>query len=352
MPHSEPMPEIPTKKRTYTNPVYKGYFADPFVWEYEGVYYAIGTGAAEAEGQVEEIADALQGDRSTDKLRVFPLLRSDDFLNWHFAGNALLRPDPALGNNFWAPEVAYCDGVFYLYYSVGHEDQNHQLRVATSDRPLGPYQDVGQSLLDLSDCPFAIDPHPFHDNDGQWYLFYARDFLDTEGGVRVGTALMVDRLEGMTKLAGMGKVVLRARSNWQRFLANRPMYGGIYDWHTLEGPCVRQYAGRYYCFYSGGRWETENYGVDYGVADSVLGPYSDADNEAGPRVLRSIPGRVLGPGHNSIILGPDGQTEYIVYHAWGTNMEARQMFLDKLIWTADGPRCLGPTWTSQTIVSK
>jgi GH43 family beta-xylosidase len=346
------MPEIPTEKRTYTNPVYKGYFADPFVWEYQGVYYAIGTGAAEAEGQVDEIADAVQGDRSTGNLCVFPLLKSDDFLNWHFAGNALLRPDPALGNNFWAPEVAYCDGKFYLYYSVGHEDQNHQLRVATSDRPLGPYQDVGRSLLDLSDCPFAIDPHPFRDNDGQWYLFYARDFLDTEGGVRVGTALMVHRLEGMTKLAGLGKVVLRARSNWQRFLANRPMYGGTYDWHTLEGPCVRQYAGRYYCFYSGGRWETENYGVDYGVADSVMGPYSDADNEAGPRVLRSIPGRVLGPGHNSIILGPDGQTEYIVYHAWGTNMEARQMFLDRLIWTAAGPRCSGPTWTPQTIVSK
>lgn len=350
MPHTEPTPETATEKHTYTNPVYKGYFADPFVWEHEGVYYAIGTGTKEAEGQVDEIADSVRADRSTDEVRVFPLLRSDDFLTWHFAGNALLRPDPALGDNFWAPEVAYCDGKFYLYYSVGHEDKNHQLRVATSDSPLGPYQDVG-SLLDPSDCPFAIDPHPFCDEDGQWYLFYARDFLDSSGRVRAGTALMVDRLQGMTKLAGEGKVVLRARSNWQRFQANRSMYGGIYDWHTLEGPCVRQHAGRYYCFYSGGRWETENYGVDYGVADNVLGPYSDAGNEAGPRVLRSVPGRVLGPGHNCIILGPDGQTEYIVYHAWDTNMEARQMFLDKLIWMPDGPRCSGPTWTPQTIVT-
>jgi hypothetical protein len=65
----------------------------------------------------------------------------------------------------------------------------------------------------------------------------------------------------MTKLAGRWEVVLRARCDWQRFLANRPMYGGIYDWHTLEGPCVRKHADRYYCFYSGGRWETENYGV-------------------------------------------------------------------------------------------
>lgn len=351
MSQTEPTPEVAINKLTYTNPVYRGYFADPFVWKHQGVYYAIGTGAKEAEGEVDEIASTT-GVKSTGELRVFPLLRSDDFLTWHFAGNALVRPDPALGDNFWAPEVAYCDGKFYLYYSVGHEDKNHQLRVAISDEPLGPYQDVGQPLLDPSVYPFAIDPHAFCDQDGQWYLFYARDFLDTEGEARAGTALMVDRLEGMTKLAGVGQVVLRARSDWQRFLANRPMYGGIYDWHTLEGPCVRFHEGRYYCFYSGGRWETESYGVDYGVADSVMGPYSDAGNEAGPRVLRSVPGHVLGPGHNSIIEGPDGQSEYIVYHAWGTNMEMRQMCLDQLIWTPDGSRCSGPTWTPQTIVSK
>jgi len=55
MPDTEPTPET---AKTYTNPVYKGYFADPFVWEHQGVYYAIGTGAKEAQGQVDEIADA------------------------------------------------------------------------------------------------------------------------------------------------------------------------------------------------------------------------------------------------------------------------------------------------------
>ncbi|MBD1913642.1 MULTISPECIES: glycoside hydrolase family 43 protein [unclassified Leptolyngbya] len=326
-------------KTTYTNPVYSQYFADPFVWQHEGIYYAIGTGPAEAAGEVDEVGQRY----------VFPLLQSEDLINWHEAGKALQRPDPALGDNFWAPEMAYCDGRFYLYYSVGHEDKNHQLRVATSDRPLGPYKDCGVTLVDPKTTPFAIDPHAFQDDDGQWYLFYAQDFLDAEGGIRAGTALMVDRLESMTKLAGEGRVVLRARSDWQRFLRDRPMYGGIYDWHTLEGPCVRKHEGRYYCFYSGGRWETDSYGVDYGVADHVMGPYSDAGNEEGPRVLRSHPGYVLGPGHNSITLGPDRQTEYIIYHAWDVNMEARRMCIDPLQWTAEGPRCPGPTWTPQEL---
>lgn len=325
--------------KTYRNPVYSEYFADPFVWQHEGIYYAIGTGAAEAAGQVEEI----------HQQRVFPLLRSPDLVNWQFANNALLRPDPELGNNFWAPEVAYCNGIFYLYYSVGHEDKNHQLRVATSSEPLGPYQDVGKSLIDPKTCPFAIDPSPFQDDDGQWYLFYAQDFLDTENGVRAGTALVVDRLLTMTELAGEVTVVLRARHDWQRFLVDRPMYGNTYDWHTLEGPCVRKHENRYYCFYSGGRWETENYGVDYGIAEQVMGPYSDAGSELEPRVLRSLPGYVLGPGHNSIVAELDGQTEYLVYHAWDTEMQARRMCIDPLSWAIDGPRCQGPTWTPQTI---
>ena len=320
---------IAATNQTHLNPVYGGYFADPFVWKYRDTYYAIGTGALEASG-------ATIG-------KIFPVLQSADFSQWQFASSALVRPDPALGANFWAPEIACDNGTFYLYYSVGHGDKDHQLRVATSDSPQGPYRDSGKTLIDLNKCSFAIDPHPFCDDDGQWYLFYARDFLDVSNDVRAGTALAVARMKTMTDLENAGSVVLRARSDWQRFQSTRPMYGKVRDWHTLEGPCVRKHGGRYYCFYSGGRWEDETYGVDYGVAEHVMGPYSDAGNEAGPRVLRTVPHLVIGPGHNSIAVGPDGETEFLAYHAWDKEMKARRMFIDRLVWTAEGPRCEGPT---------
>ena len=315
--------------KAHVNPVYAGYFADPFVWRAGDNYFAVGTGSADASGQTLG--------------KAFTVLQSSDFYTWQFAANAMLHPDPALGNNYWAPEVAFHDGHFYLYYSVGHGDKNHQLRVAKSNSPQGPYRDLGVTLVDPAKCPFAIDPHPFQDDDGQWYLFYARDFLDTTGGC-AGTGLMVAKMEGMTQLAGEGNVVLRARSNWQRFQKDRPMYGRTWDWHTLEGPCVRKHEGHYYCLYSAGRWENESYGVDYGVSLNIMGPYSDVGNEEGPRVLRTVPGHVIGPGHNSIVLGPDGQTEYIVYHAWDREMKQRQMYIDRLFWTPDGPRCEGPTY--------
>lgn len=303
-------------------PAFRGYFADPFVWRHGEFYYAVGTPEAD------QCADG----------RVFPLLRSSDLRDWTYLHNALERPEPSLGGDFWAPEVAYHDGAFYMYYSVGKGDKAHHIRVAKSATAEGPYVDVG-ALTNLETCPFAIDAHPFRDDDGQWYLFYARDFLDSGPDARPGTALVVDKLRSMTELEGSERVVLRARHDWQLFAAERPMYGAVYNWHTLEGPAVFKRDGQYFCFYSGGRWENETYGVDYGVASHVMGPYTDIGNEKGPRVLKTIPKKLLGPGHNSIVTAKDKEKTYLVYHAWDSNFRARQMFVSELLWTNAGPQC-------------
>jgi len=310
----------------YTNPVHEGSFPDPFVMQVDGVYYAFGT-------------DMVPGAR-----RVIGLCRSDDLVSWEPMEPALERPPlpPEESDQFWAPEVAESDGRFFLYYSTGRQDTRHRIRVAASATPMGPYRDLGRVLT--PDEPFAIDPHPFRDDDGRWYLYYARDFLD---GERAGTALVVDRLIGMQELAGSPRTVLRASADWQIFRRARPMYGGVYDWHTLEGPFVRRHEGRYYCLYSGGAWEEANYGVSYAVADSPLGPFTEPVSVGdGPALLRTVPGRVIGPGHCSVTVGPDGG-DWIVYHAWDAGRTARRMCIDRLEWTQDGPRCIGPTWTPQ-----
>jgi beta-xylosidase len=331
----------------YTNPVYPFAFADPFVWKFQNRYYAVGT------GPISETAHAAETEFTTrviDGTRMaIPLLISEDLVHWKLHGGAL-EVAPSLSSAvFWAPEVAMHEGKFYLYYSCATEGLRHQLRVAVSGTPQGPYQDVGPLLPKEDDCSFAIDAHPFRDDDGQWYLFYARDFLDFSESTRAGTALVVDRLIGMTRLAGERTTVLRATQEWQRFQANRSMYGDIFDWHTLEGPCVRKRDGRYYCFYSGGCYQGEGYGVDYATADHVMGPYTDSGNEEGARVLRTVPGKVIGPGHHSIVLAPDDQREFIVYHAWDSAMTARRMCIDPLVWTEHGPGCSGPTWTEQRL---
>ncbi len=321
----------------YCNPVHPNDFADPFVWAADGGYFAIGTGRGEASG-----AAAGQG--------VFPLLTSSDLVHWQASGRALTRPDPALGDTFWAPEVVAADGRWYLYYSVGFADRRHQLRVAVAPAPQGPYIDTAQ-LTDPEQVAFAIDPHPFRDEDGRWFLFHARDFLDTTHGTRAGTALVVQPLATMTQLApGPVHTVARARLDWQRFAAGRAMYGATYDWHTLEGPCVVRAHGLYWCLYSGGNWQNDSYGVDFVSATQVLGAWVDEGDDAGPRVLRTVPDRVIGPGHCSVVasLGEPGR-RFIVYHAWDADGQARRMCIDPLQLDAGGPGCGGPSWTPQVM---
>ena len=306
-----------TREPTYTNPVYPEYFADPFVLRHDGVYYAFGTAPFSG--------------------RTIPALRSSDLVRWEPLGD-VLQPLETAVEGYWAPEIACHDGVFTMYYSAGRaEGEEHRLRVARATRPEGPFVDRG-ILLD-PDEPFTIDAHPFRDDDGTWYLFYCRDFLE---GDRVGTGIVVNQLNDMETLAGERRTVIRPYADWNLFQKERFWYGRTWDWYTIEGPFVRKHAGRYYCFFSGGAWREQNYGVSYAVADHPLGPYTVAEGE-GPTLLRTIPDKVLGPGHASIVRSPSGASDYLVYHGWEPGGDARLMRIDRLDWAEDGPRCDGPS---------
>ena len=307
---------------TYTNPVWDGYLADPQVLVHDGQYYAYGTGKA-PDG------------------RQFPVLHSTDFVNWTNLGGAL---EPSAGpafKDYWAPEVIEHKGMFYLYYAG-----DCRMRVAVSDRPEGPFRDTGNLLF--PDEPFSIDGHPFFDPVSQrWYLFFAKDFFDQ----RVGTALAVVKLaEDMVSTEGPVTTVLRAFADWQIYERNRTLYDRHWAaWHTVEGAFVVYKDGRYYCFYSGGNWQTPGYGVGCAVADHVEGPYVDPWSKDKASVLSTIPHQLIGPGHNSVVLGPDEQTYFIVYHSWNARRTARQMCIDPLVWTDNGPKAFNPSRGQKTI---
>lgn len=307
----------------YENPVWDGYLADPQVLKVGTEYYAYGTGPAH-DG------------------RQFPVLYSKDFANWTFKGNALeTLPDKEI-KAYWAPEVAEKDGKFYLYYAG-----EYKMRVAVADHPAGPFRDCGKILF--PDEPFSIDGHPYRDpKSGKWFLFFAKDFLDQ----RVGTALAVAPLgDDMTSIAGPVKTVLRAVGDWQIYERNRTMYGRKFEaWHTVEAPFIVPRDGKYYCFYSGGNWQTPGYGVGFAVADQVAGPYKDEANLEGATVLKSVEGKIIGPGHNSVILGPDSKSHFIVYHSWNPERTKRQMCLDPIEWTPAGPKAFQPSRGKKSIV--
>lgn len=300
---------------TWRNPLWDGALADPQAFKAGDAWYAVGTGAAPDGNQ-------------------FSVLKSKNFTDWEFVRGALPPLKKEGFKDYWAPEIAERGGKFYLFYAA-----DMKMRLAVSEKPEGPYEDVGKYLF--PDLKFSIDGHPYQDpQSGRWWLFFAKDFFDQ----RPGTALAMVGLGDDMMPVGEQTTVLRAFADWQIYERNRPLYDKVWDaWHTVEGPFVIYRDKRYHCFYSGGNWQTPGYGVGCAVADKIEGPYQDKNSPDSAGVIKTVPEKLIGPGHNSVILGPDGKTWFNVYHSWNPERTKRQICMDPLDWTPRGPKTLNPS---------
>lgn len=315
----------------YQNPVYPFDFADPFVLRTARGYFAYGTAPPGDDG------------------RLFRILHSMDLIRWQLMGGALQPLMHPPGVSYWAPEVLEHDGSYFLYYSASttSSDESHRLRVAVSREPSGPFTDAGRLLV--PEIGFSIDASPFYDPvSRQHYLFFATDY---EADEPHGTGIAVIRLAGdLMSAAGPVFPVLRATGDWQVYEHQRDYKGRCWNkWFCVEGPHCVFHNGKYYCFYSGGAWHGDNYGVGFAVADQPTGPWRDELGAAGPFVLKGIPGKVIGPGHVSCFLAPDDQTLLMAYHAWDPAKTARRMCFDPLRWTDGRPQVDGPSLEPRTL---
>ena len=260
--------------------------------------------------------------------RAAPAAVSADLVTWVGIGGVLEALGPEAGDSYWAPEVCARDGAWWMYYSVGHGDRGHRLRVARADGPTGPFRDLGVVLT--PDELFAIDASPCRLEDGSWWLFFARDVLDHD---RPGTHLAAAPLLTPTEL-GETVPVLAPYDDSQIFARERPMHGGTHTWHTLEGPHVVARDGILFLTFSAGSWQGAGYRTAWAWAASPQGPWTVPP--APDDVLLRSDGEFIGPGHSSCTLGPDGR-DVIAFHAWDDAGSGRYMHLRPLEVDAAGP---------------
>lgn len=307
----------------YLNPVFRYDFPDPFVWKFGGEYWAICTGFWRDGG-------------------VFGILKSRNLVNWTDCGSAMNPPPFPESPCYWAPEVFYENGKFYLYYSVGNEEFM-EIRVAVADNPAGEYFDSGHKLTGEQ---FAIDAHVFVDDDNQKYLFYATDFLEH---AHIGTGTTQDKMLSPFELEGNSQPVSRAKYNWQVYDPNRASKNFV-RWHTIEGSAVLKRKNLYYQMFSGGNWQNISYGVSYATTRKISQTEEWnqlADGETTLPILRTIAEKVIGPGHNSVVRGTDNRQLYCVYHAWAADLSGRQMALDRLDFAGERMFVLGASFEPQ-----
>jgi len=69
-------------------------------------------------------------------------------------------------SKFWAPDAAFKNGKYYLYYPAKDKDNIFKLGVAVSDHPEGPFTPQPEPIKGS----YSIDPAIFVDDDGSWIL--------------------------------------------------------------------------------------------------------------------------------------------------------------------------------------
>lgn len=102
----------------------------------------------------------------------------------------------------------------------------------------------------------------------------------------------------------------------------------------VEGPQMFKRKGKYYLFWSEGRWTGPDYAVSYAISDNPIGPFKRVD-----KILQQDLAVATGSGHNGVITVPGTDIHYIVYHRHplgSTDGNDRHLAYDRLTFRADG----------------
>lgn len=90
--------------------------------------------------------------------------------------------------------------------------------------------------------------------------------------------------------------------------------------HLVEGIWVTEHGGKFYLFYAGNDFSTDQYGIGVAIADSPLGHYHKV-----PGPFLSSTAEWAGPGHPSVVIGPDGQPQLFL-HAYSRGRSGYKEF--------------------------
>lgn len=305
------------------NPVIDGWYADPEGIIYGDEYWIFPTWSDEW-GQPGKPAELTPLQKELQKNTINPqylkqtfldAFSSKDLVTWEKHSKVLdMSNIKWAAYSIWAPSVIQANNKYYLFFGandIQNNDQQGGIGVAVADRPEGPYRDAtGRPLINsFHNGAQPIDQFVFHDDDGQFYLYY--------GGWR---HCNVVRLKpDLTEL----DVFTDGRT-----------YKEITPEKYVEGPFVFKRNGKYYLMWSEGGWTGPDYSVAYAIGDKPDGPFTRIS-----KILQQNPLVATGAGHHSVIRIPGTDEYYIVYHRRPLNTNNgnhREVCMDRMYFNPDG----------------
>ena len=206
-----------------------------------------------------------------------------------------LRDVSWASRQMWAPDVAFSNGRYYLYFPARDKEGIFRIGVASGTKPEGPFTPEPTPIKGS----LSIDPCVFRDDDGTFYMYFGGlwggqlQCWATGKFVADATTPPVDQPALCPKIARLTPDMLQFVEP-PRDLPILDASGSLLkagDTHKryFEGPWMHKYRGTYYLSYSTGDTHT----LVYATSKSPQGPFT-------------FRGRILSPvvgwtTHHSIV---------------------------------------------------
>ncbi len=175
----------------------------------------------------------------------------------------------------WAPDAAYRNGRYYLYFPAKRPDGIFQIGVALGSSPAGPFIAEPEPIKNS----YSIDPAVFADDDGKYYMYF--------GGIWGGqlqlyrnNAYRSDYKEPLPHEKALGPRVALLAEDMKHFEGTvkeitildpqgQPILAGDNNRRFFEASWMHKHNGRYYFSYSTG----DTHFICYAIGDNPLGPF-------------------------------------------------------------------------------
>jgi hypothetical protein len=182
-----------------------------------------------------------------------------------------------VGRQLWAPDAAFANGKYYLYFPAKDKQDIFRIGVATSASPAGPFKAEPKPI----EGSYSIDPAVFKDDNGNFYMYFGgiwggqlQRWASGKYDSTVAQEPTGDTLALTAKVARMSGNMLQFDEKPRNVVIldkdGQPMKAKDHDKRFFEASWMHKYNGKYYFSYSTG----DTHFINYAIGDSPYGPFT------------------------------------------------------------------------------
>ncbi|MEA5426534.1 glycoside hydrolase family 43 protein [Arcicella lustrica] len=183
---------------------------------------------------------------------------------------------PWAGRQLWAPDAAFKNGTYYLYFPVKDKKDVFRMGVATSKSPVGPFKAEKEPIKGS----FSIDPSVFKDTDGNFYMYFGGIWGGQLQRWKTGSYDPKGKLQNdnqpalAPKIAKLSKDMLSFAEEAKDVKIldknGKVLLAGDNSKRFFEASWVHKYKGKYYFSYSTG----DTHLINYATGNNPYGPFT------------------------------------------------------------------------------